>query len=99
MSLAIFLAITAIVVVLLGLKWNNIRTKMAFLLISLGIFFLLMVFLFATGNGVDLDKINEVFSVAKIYFLWVKSALTKVFEMTGKIIDFNWIKNTLVLIK
>ncbi len=99
MSLVVFLAVTAIVIVLLGLKWNNLRTKMAFFLISLGVLFLLIVFLFVTGNGVDLNKINEIFSGAKIYFFWVKSALSKIFEITGKIIDFDWITNAYVAIK
>ncbi len=96
MSVIIFLAIMALIVVLFGLKWNNLRTKMAFIFIALGVFFVFLMGLLVTGNW-NVTTMAEFFSETKVYFLWVKSALGKIFEVTGKIIDFDWIKNSVFL--
>lgn len=92
MSYLIFIAATVLVVVLLGLKWNNMRTKLAFLFIFLGVLFIFSLIFLVFSDNANISQVTDFFTSIKVYFLWIKSALGDVFEVTGKIINFEWVK-------
>ena len=76
--------------VYLGFRWNNIRTKFAFIFILFGIlvtFF--FIFLISTGSSFDFSNIEKVTSSIRVYFLWFKGLISNVFEVTGKAIGIK----------
>ena len=87
MNILVPLIIIAVLLVYIGFRWNNIRTKMAFFLMLFGVLFLLFfAFLLFTGSSFNFSVINDVASSLKVYALWIKTAAVNVFKTTGKII-------------
>ena len=87
MNILIIFAIAAIIIVYLGFKWNNIRTKLAFLFILFGVLFLLFfIFLMINGSGFNFSGITDAADSMRTYFLWIKGAVVNIFQVTGKAI-------------
>ena len=87
MNVLIPIIIIAVVLIYLGFKWNNLRTKFAFFFILFGVLFVLFfTFLIVTGSSFNFSGVGELASSLKIYALWIKSAALNVFEATGKVI-------------
>lgn len=73
MNPLLIFAIAAIVIVYLGFKWNNLRTKFAFFFILFGVLFLLFfIFLMINGSGFNFAGISDAAASMKTYFLWIK---------------------------
>lgn len=85
MNMIVIIVIAALLLIYLGLKWNNIRTKIAFFFILFGFLFLLLIFFVISGR-LDYSAIGQTSSSIKGYFLTVKGVAVNVFEATGRII-------------
>lgn len=85
MNILLILGIAAIVLVYLGFKWNNMRTKIAFFFILFGVLFLFLLFFMISGK-LDYSTVGDASSSLKGYFLSIKGFAVKVFEATGRII-------------
>ena len=87
MNVLIPLAIIAVILVYIGFKWNNIRTKFAFFFIMTGVLVVLFfAFLVTTGSSFNFSSVGNVISSLGDYTDWVKNAAIDVFEATGKVI-------------
>ena len=92
MNIFIFLALAAVLIVFIGFRWNNFRTKIAFFFILFGcLFILFFVFLVLSGSSFDFSNIGSIVSSLRVYFLWIKGLVINVFEVTGRAIGL--IKN------
>ena len=79
--------IIAAILVYIGFKWNNLRTKVAFFFILFGALFILFFgFLVITGSSFNFSSVGDVVSSLREYAIWAKGAAVKVFETTGKVI-------------
>ena len=85
MNILIILGIAALILIYLGYRWNNIRTKVAFFFILFGALFLLFIFFMASGR-LDFSDLGQASSSAKGYFLSIKGFAINVFEYTGRVI-------------
>ena len=86
-NILIVFGIVAVILVYMGFKWNNFRTKIAFFFILFGVLVILFfIFLIATGSSFNFSGLNDVLSSMRVYFLWIKGALSNVFEVTGRAI-------------
>ena len=87
MNVLIPLAIIAVILVYVGFKWNNIRTKFAFFFILAGVVVVLFfVFLITTGSSFNFSSVGDVVNSVKVYGVWMKGAAVSVFETTGRVI-------------
>jgi hypothetical protein len=90
MNILIPLALIALVLVFMGLKWNNFRTKFAYFFILAGVLFVLfLAFMFTSGDSFDFSSVAKVFASIKVYFLWIKGLFVNIFEITGEAIGFD----------
>ncbi len=89
MNIFIILGIATLLLIYLGYKWNNIRTKLAFFFILFGMLFLLFIFFIFSGR-LDFSDLGKASSSLKGYYLTIKGFAIKVFETTGRVIGrFN----------
>ena len=87
MNALIPLIIVMAILVYIGFKWNNLRTKVAFLFILFGALFLLFfAFLIITGSSFNFSSVGDVVASLRGYAGWIKGAAINVFEATGKAI-------------
>ncbi len=87
MNALVPLIIVAAILVYIGFKWNNLRTKLAFFFILFGVLFVLFfAFLITTGSSFNFSSVGDVVSSLRGYAGWVKNAAVDVFEATGKVI-------------
>lgn len=92
MNIFILLALAAVLIVFIGFRWNNLRTKIAFFFILFGFLFILFfAFLIVSGSSFDFSNIGSAISSLRVYFLWIKGLVINVFEVTGRAIGL--IKN------
>lgn len=90
MNILILLAIAAIIIVYLGFKWNNLRTRLAFFFILSGVLAVLFfIFLMVSGSGFNFSGLGEAISSIRVYFLWIKGAIVNIFEATGRVIGLD----------
>ena len=89
-NILVILGIAAVILVYIGFKWNNLRTKVAFFFILFGVLVVLFfIFLVSTGSSFDFSSIGETASSMRVYFLWIKNAAVNVFETTGRVIGLD----------
>jgi hypothetical protein len=90
MNLLIILVIAAVIIIYLGFKWNNLRTKFAFFFILFGVLVVLFfVFLMMSGSNFNFSSLGDAVSSMRVSFLWIKGAIVHAFEITGKAIGLN----------
>lgn len=90
MNILIPIAIGLLILIFVGFKMNNVRTKVAFFFILFGaLFVLFIVFLVVSGENFDFSSIGNIFASIRGYFLWIKGAIVNVFELTGRLIGFD----------
>lgn len=81
----------AFLLIFLALKWNNVRTKIAFYLITLGVVFVLVIaFVVVSGEGIDSDSINGVTSAVKTYASWIGQAASSVVKVSTYAFNQGW---------
>lgn len=88
MSMFIILAIIALLLVFIMFKWNNIRTKLAYLFIFLGIgFVMLFVFFVFIKEKSDLSSLDSTISAFRTYLAWMWSSTKETAKITGSAIS------------
>ena len=93
MNVLIPLMIVVSILIYIGFKWNNLRTKFAFFFILFGVLFVMFfIFLVATGSSFNFSNVGEIFISVKTYAVWIKGATVNVFETTGRVIGI--VKNS-----
>ena len=93
MNILVPLIIIAAIVIFIGFKWNNLRTKLAFVFIMVGVLVLIFfAFMVITGSTFDFSSVGNVLSSLRLYLVWAKEAAVSVFEITGRAIGV--VKNT-----
>lgn len=87
MKLWVILTLAAVFFVWMSFKWNNIRTKFAFFFILFGVLLMVLFgYLVVTGSSFDFATLGGAVSSMRVYFLWMKSLIVNIFEVTGKAI-------------
>ncbi|MBU2503687.1 MAG: hypothetical protein KJ879_01375 [Nanoarchaeota archaeon] len=87
----ILIAVVAFLIILVALKWNNIRTKMAFYFIALGvIFILLMTFMVFSDGGANPDSIDGFTSSVRTYASWIGTAGSSVLKVSTYAFKQGW---------
>ncbi|MEX0920664.1 MAG: hypothetical protein WDZ62_00145 [Candidatus Pacearchaeota archaeon] len=87
----LILTLLILVIVFLFFKWNNYRTKLAYLFIVLGIGFLLVTGLIFFSDGkINTDTIEGVSSATKTYFSWIVNAGSNIIEVTTYALSQEW---------
>jgi hypothetical protein len=90
MNILVPLIIVALLVVFIGFKWNNLRTKLAYFFILFGVLFVLFfLFLVVTGSSFNFSSIGETITSLRVYFVWMRDAAVNVFETTGRVIGLS----------
>jgi len=93
MNILVPVVIVALLIIFVYFKMNNLRTKVAFFFIFLGVIFIsLFAFLFSSGSTFDFSVLGKIAEETKVYLIWIKSALVNVVEFTGKITGIDWIQ-------
>jgi len=93
MNILVPMVIVALLVIFFYFKMNNLRTKVAFFFIFLGVILIfLFAFLFSSGSTFDFSTLGKIMEGTKVYLLWAKSAFVNVVEFTGKITGIDWIQ-------
>jgi len=85
------IAIFLIMVVFLAFKWNNLRTKTAYIFIFLGVSFLLLTgYLIFSGNEINLSSVEGISSAAKIYVSWLGHAGSNIIKVSSYALNQEW---------
>jgi len=87
----VLIALGALLVIVLALKWNNVRTKMAFYFITLGVaFVLLLAFMVFADKAPNVDSVDGVFSAVKTYTSWIGQAISGVVKVSTYAFNQGW---------
>ena len=85
------IGILAVLVVFILFKTNNLRTRIAFIFILLGVSFLLLTgYLLFSGKEVNLTTIGGVSSAAKTYVSWLGNAGSNVIKISSYVFKQDW---------
>ena len=94
MNILVPIVIVALLIIFVYFKMNNLRTKVAFFFIFLGVIFIsLFAFLFSSGSTFNFSTLGKIVEETKVYLLWAKSAFVNIVEFTGKITGIDWIQD------
>lgn len=87
----IIIGILIILVIFIAFKWNNLRTKTAFLFIFLGVAFLLLTgYLVLSGKNINLSSVEGISSAAKTYVAWIVNAGSNVVKVSSYAFNQEW---------
>jgi amino acid permease len=85
------IAIFVVLVIFIAFKWNNLRTKTAFIFIFLGISFLLLTgYLILSGKGVNFSTVEGISSAAKTYVSWIGIAGSNIIKVSSYALNQEW---------
>lgn len=85
------IAIFIILVIFIAFKWNNIRTKTAFLFIFLGVACLLLVgYLIFSGGEANFSNIGGISSAVKTYASWIGTAGSNIIKVSSYALNQEW---------
>ncbi len=97
MSSFLWWGLLALLVIFILFKWNNYRTKLAYLFIVLGIGFLLVTgFIVFSDGEVNLGTIEGVSSAVKTYVSWFVNAGSNIIEISSHVFNQEWKGDELV---
>ncbi|MEX0920341.1 MAG: hypothetical protein WDZ69_02035 [Candidatus Pacearchaeota archaeon] len=97
MSSFLWWGLLALLVIFILFKWNNYRTKLAYLFIVLGIGFLLVTgFMVFSGGEVNFSTLDGVSSAAKTYVSWLVNAGSNIVEISSYVFNQEWKGDELV---
>jgi hypothetical protein len=72
-------------------KINNVRTKMAFLFIFLGVALLLLVgYLLFSGKEINFSNVGNISSAVKTYVSWIGTAGSNVIKVSSYALNREW---------
>ncbi|MEM3091611.1 MAG: hypothetical protein QXD05_00560 [Candidatus Pacearchaeota archaeon] len=87
----LIIALVAILLIFIFFKWNNIRTKIAFIFILLGVSFLLLTgYLFLSGKEVNLNNLNGIKSAVSLYVGWLGNAGSNIAKISAYAFKQDW---------
>ncbi|HUW43673.1 MAG TPA: hypothetical protein VMV95_01775 [Bacillota bacterium] len=87
----IIIGILIILVIFIAFKWNNLRTKTAFLFIFLGVAFLLLTgYLVLSGKNINFSSVEGISSAAKTYVAWIVNAGSNVVKVSSYAFNQEW---------
>jgi len=87
----IIIAILVFLGIMLALKMNNIRTKIAYILITIGIGFLLLTgFIVVSGKNLDTSAIDGISSAVKTYVVWFGQVSSNVMKVSSYVVNQEW---------
>lgn len=91
MSTFWWLGLLALLVIFLAFKWNNYRTKLAYVFIALGVGFVLVTGMIVySGGDINLSTVDGVSSAVKTYFSWLVNAGSNIIEVTSYAFNQEW---------
>ncbi len=87
----LIIGIFIILVIFIAFKWNNIRTKTAFLFIFLGVAFLLLTgYLILSGGETNFSNIGGISSAVKTYVSWIGNAGSNMIKVSSYALNQEW---------
>lgn len=87
----LIIAIFVVLVIFIAFKWNNLRTKTAFIFIFLGISFLLLTgYLILSGGETNFSTIEGISSAAKTYVSWIGTAGSNIIKVSSYAFNQEW---------
>jgi len=85
------IAIFVILVVFITFKMNNLRTKMAYIFIFLGVSFLLLTgYLVLSGKEINFSTVEGISSAAKTYVSWLVNAGSNIIKVSSYAFHQEW---------
>ncbi len=85
------IGIAIVLIVFMAFKWNNLRTKTAFLFIFLGVVFLLLTgYLILSGKNIDLSTVEGISSAVKTYASWFVNAGSNIIKISSYAFHQEW---------
>lgn len=89
------IALVIILVVFIAFKMNNLRTKMAFIFIFLGVAFLLLTgYLVFSGKEINFSTVEGASSAVKTYVSWLGHAGSNIIKISSYAFHQEWKSNT-----
>lgn len=93
----LIIALIALLLVFILFKWNNARTRLAFLFIILGVSFLLLTgYLIFSGKEVNLKTVGGISDAAKTYVSWLGNAGANIVKVSTYAFKQNWKGDVLI---
>ncbi len=87
----LIIAVIVVLVILIAFKWNNLRTKTAFIFIFLGISFLLLTgYLVLSGKEANFSSVGGISSAAKTYVSWISNAGSNIIKVSSYALNQEW---------
>ena len=85
------IAIFVVLVIFIAFKMNNLRTKMAYIFIFLGVSFLLLTgYLILSGKEVNFSTVEGISSAAKTYVSWIGTAGSNIIKVSSYALNQEW---------
>ncbi len=85
------IAIFVVLVVFIAFKMNNLRTKMSYIFIFLGVSFLLLSgYLILSGKEVNFSSLEGVSSAVKTYVSWLGHAGSNIIKVSSYALNQEW---------
>lgn len=80
-----------VLVIFIAFKWNNLRTKTAFLFIFLGVAFLLLTgYLILSGKDINFSSVDGISSAVKTYVSWFANAGSNIIKVSTYAFHQEW---------
>ncbi len=85
------IGILIILVIFIAFKWNNIRTKTAFIFIFLGVSLLLLTgYLVLSGKDINFSTVDGISSAVKTYVSWFANAGSNIIKVSSYAFNQEW---------
>jgi len=85
------IGIAVVLLIYIAFKWNNLRTKTAFLFIFLGVAFLLLTgYLVLSGKNINFSTFEGISSAAKTYVSWLVNAGSNIIKVSSYALHQGW---------
>ncbi len=90
MNTFILIAIATVIILYIFLKFSHLKARVSFIFLLIGVLFILfLIFIFTSGSNFSFSSIDGLIASGKLYFLWIKSVVTGLFQFTGKVIGIG----------
>lgn len=87
----ILIGIILLIVIFLAFKMNAFRTKLAYLFIIMGVFFLLLTgYIIFSGKQINLTTVDGISSALKTYVSWLGTAGSNIVKVGGYAVKQDW---------
>ena len=94
--LIIVVGLVALFLVNKVIHFNHFKHKLSAILIILLVLFLYSTFVVVTkSNNIDLKTAQGLLSAGKVYFSWLIQAFGNVKQLTGNVVNMNWMPSNM----